>query len=613
MAPVKQHLKENNYHIIILTSITIALIVPLFFIDPKLTGFAVFQEINLPLASGVYTGSIIDAGEEAEWDNISWTATELGEMASNQDTVLLYHLNEESWGVTDSSGNNNTGTAIGSIWHNPEGRFKGALEFNDSYLDAGNSSALMPEQMTISAWAKAKELPWKNERSSIISKGKGNSIKGYEIHIQNKTENRICLEIGKKMACSKETAEPDRWYHIAGTYDGATMSIYINGELQNSTTSSLTANNLPLYIGKRQDKEGTYFNGAMDEIAILNRALDEQEVKALYKRGILSMNLSVRNCDSPECDSSSWQTVNGSSPQTLAIPNSRYLQYKIESATENPGYQVDVHNLTIGYQLIPRQAPKGTIFGNVSGISNLSIHSTSTINASGMQEITLYNKNTPLTGFNHNFSEGNLNLTEIKINKTPDYIILNMRQNTKTIYLENNNFNNLCLKDADIENIGEMSAECAEADETDLTECLGNRAGVTIKSYSCIDNNGTIEVKNVSHSALRGTQGESPATTEQTSTGSSGGGGRSARDSSAPTKKEEAIAAPIEMENEKQPAEQEKTYESKVLLEEETTEPNVYTEKKQRITTKTKSILATIAILLLAGVSGVALLDRRRV
>ena len=169
MAPVKQHLKENNYHIIILTSITIALIVPLFFIDPKLTGFAVFQEINLPLASGIYTGSIIDAGEEAEWDNISWTATELGEMASNQDTVLLYHLNEESWGVTDSSGNNNTGTAIGSIWHNPEGRFKGALEFNDSYLDAGNSSALMPEQMTISAWAKAKELPWKIVFASAIS------------------------------------------------------------------------------------------------------------------------------------------------------------------------------------------------------------------------------------------------------------------------------------------------------------------------------------------------------------------------------------------------------------------------------------------------------------
>ncbi len=611
MAQLKQHLKENNYHIIILTSITIALIVPLFFTDPKLTGFAVFQEINLPLASGIYTGSIIDAGEEAEWDNISWAATELGEMAGNQNTILLYHLNEESGGITDSSGNNNTGTAIGSIGHNPEGRFKGALEFNDSYLDAGNSSALMPEQMTISAWAKAKELPGKTERSGMISKGRGNSIEGYELHIQNKTDNRICLEIGKKKACSKETAEPDRWYHIAGTYDGTTMSLYIDGELQNSTISSLTANNLPLYIGKRQDKEKSSFKGAMDEIAILNRALDEQEVKALYKRGILSMNLSVRNCDSPECNNSSWQMINGSSPQTLAIPNSRYLQYKIESSTENPEYRVDVHNLTIGYHTIPK-APKGTIFGNLSGISNLSIHSTGTINASGMQEITLYNKNTPLTRFNHNFSELDLNLTEIKINKTPDYIILNMRQNTKTIYLENNNFKSLCLKDADIENIGEMSAECAEADETDLTECLGNRTGVTIKSYSCIDDNGTIGVQNVSHSALRGTQGESPATTEQTSTGNNGGGGRSARDSSAPTKKEDAAEAPVEK-DEKQLAGQEKAYEGKVRLEEETTEPKIYTEKKQRITTKTKSILATIAILLLAGVSGAALLDRRRV
>jgi hypothetical protein len=68
------------------------------------------------------------------------------------------------------------------------------------------------------------------------------------------------------------------WHHVAGTYDGGTMRIYVDGVLKGSLADqgTITVNSNPLVFGGQTGYEGEYgeyFQGKLDEVRIWNRAL----------------------------------------------------------------------------------------------------------------------------------------------------------------------------------------------------------------------------------------------------------------------------------------------------------------------------------------------------
>lgn len=79
------------------------------------------------------------------------------------------------------------------------------------------------------------------------------------------------------------------WFDVVVNRSGDLFSIFVNGALMASQTSSgaLSDSPLPLLIGRRNSVDSRDFSvdGRMDDVAIWNRALTNQEIAALWNNG----------------------------------------------------------------------------------------------------------------------------------------------------------------------------------------------------------------------------------------------------------------------------------------------------------------------------------------
>ncbi|MFB9421176.1 LamG domain-containing protein, partial [Nonomuraea rubra] len=70
------------------------------------------------------------------------------------------------------------------------------------------------------------------------------------------------------------------WSHLAATYDGTTLRLYVNGVLTSERTAGgpIRTDNGVLRIGGNS-LWGEYFNGLIDEVRIYNRALNAVQIQ----------------------------------------------------------------------------------------------------------------------------------------------------------------------------------------------------------------------------------------------------------------------------------------------------------------------------------------------
>ena len=75
------------------------------------------------------------------------------------------------------------------------------------------------------------------------------------------------------------------WYHIAFTYDGVNLLLYLNSQLVGSATNSsgIYNSSAPIEIGSVQSG-GYKLNGSIDELGIWNRVLTQENIFNLYYR-----------------------------------------------------------------------------------------------------------------------------------------------------------------------------------------------------------------------------------------------------------------------------------------------------------------------------------------
>ena len=73
-------------------------------------------------------------------------------------------------------------------------------------------------------------------------------------------------------------------YHVAGTYDGITVRLYLDGIeiLSQNVNWTLQVTSIPLGIGRNLQTGTDWFSGTIDDVRLYNRALTKAEIKQLF-------------------------------------------------------------------------------------------------------------------------------------------------------------------------------------------------------------------------------------------------------------------------------------------------------------------------------------------
>src|SRR3989338_763252 len=211
------------------------------------------------------------------------------EIVPDINTVALWHMNEGSGNVADSSGNGNTGTPTGTSV--VSGKFGNARSFNgvSDYIQIGSRVTPLGAK-TYEFWIKTTHPTGGTTRAMFDNLGGTSANHGDAFSISSgKIYWASYKGVGgdDRFIVSGNTLINDgNWHHIAGTWDGTTNSnavkVYVDG-VQDATgtadSTESTTQSFNLRIGASNEPSG-YFPGTLDEVRISNVARSPEEIKA---------------------------------------------------------------------------------------------------------------------------------------------------------------------------------------------------------------------------------------------------------------------------------------------------------------------------------------------
>jgi CubicO group peptidase (beta-lactamase class C family) len=172
--------------------------------------------------------------------------------------------------------------AIAAVPHTKTLSFDGQ---NDVATIAHRASLSSSNQVTVEAWIKPLTIATASNQDRVVSKGNNYELTistgdtgcaaGTRGHVQWRAtiggvDARIC---GGQL-------NPGTWHHIAGTYNGATFALYVDGARVASTIRSggMSVNSIAMTLGNKSTLDRP-LDGDLDEVRIWRRALSQSELQ----------------------------------------------------------------------------------------------------------------------------------------------------------------------------------------------------------------------------------------------------------------------------------------------------------------------------------------------
>ena len=169
---------------------------------------------------------------------------------------------------------------------------------NNDYINLGTFDA-KGSGLTLATWFKADSFPGDKNDGRLISKATGSAANDHIFMLStflNGSDTRLRARVRVNGTTATLIADAGnlatgKWYHATMTHDGNTLKLYLDGELVGirAVMGELDqALNVPVVVAAQPPGAGSrYFNGNLDAINILARALSPDEVMALSSNDLL--------------------------------------------------------------------------------------------------------------------------------------------------------------------------------------------------------------------------------------------------------------------------------------------------------------------------------------
>src|SRR5215216_2276467 len=253
----------------------------------------------------------------------------------------------------DSSTYANHGSLVGSPTFVP-GQIGQAISLNGTSqnISVPDANSLdLTTAMTIAAWIKPTGAAAATQ--DLVKKATISSVNGYELSLSS--AQKVFVRFNQVTSAdtyriNSTTSYPlsgTAWMHVAATYDGTTIKLYINGVLENSVAgpAAIATNSLPLTLGAQSD--GTrFYSGLLDDVRIEARTLSASEIAALATAGA---NLAP--------------VVNAGPDQVVPLPNN----VSLSGSVSDDGLPIPPGTVTTNWSLI--SGPGTVMFANANATS----------------------------------------------------------------------------------------------------------------------------------------------------------------------------------------------------------------------------------------------------
>jgi prepilin-type N-terminal cleavage/methylation domain-containing protein len=205
-------------------------------------------------------------------------------------------VNNQTFGLEDTSGNSNNGTAknsngTGMAWI--QGKTGGAVSFDgvDDYVNSGSGESLnLTGNLTLVAWINLNRIPTTDGNSmEIITKNVWNE-NGFSFWAYYNPPGAGLRFMTYQTGAYQDKRSPNVlvkniWQHVAVVLSGTTSYFYVNGVNQGTGTGYIppeSSSGKPLLIGVHKNFTSYRFDGLIDDVRIYNRALSAAEISAIY-------------------------------------------------------------------------------------------------------------------------------------------------------------------------------------------------------------------------------------------------------------------------------------------------------------------------------------------
>ena len=251
----------------------------------RYTVAAVDKAGNVSPLSGEVSATTLDAASGTTAPSVSDHDASLG---------LLGRWSFDSGSVAgttaqDDSGNGND-AELAQIPTLPSGKIGQALQLDGStqWAEAPASGSLnVSSSVTVAGWVNAANTTG----GVILARGctySGASAEDYALFLYS--GNRLKMDISDGSSVSSVLSPTSQaagtWYHVAGVYDGSSVTLYLNGVQSGTTATTLTHLNSTtgkkIGIGRDLTCSRATLTGLLDDVRVYNTALSASELQALY-------------------------------------------------------------------------------------------------------------------------------------------------------------------------------------------------------------------------------------------------------------------------------------------------------------------------------------------